>query len=233
MDSKHKILIKFASRSREDKFFKCLDNILDNILDKENFCILISLDIDDLTMYNSSTIKKFDNYLNKYGEKIIVKYGKSISKIDAINRDVNEIKDRYDFDILINFSDDMLWTKFGYDEIIRNKFKIHFPDTDGNLHFNDGYTKDKLCTMSIIGRAYYDKYNYIYHPSYISLWCDNEYTIVAKTQNKIQYFDEIIFTHNHPSNTGKGMDKQYEKTESFMEIDKQNYLKRLNNNFKL
>lgn len=228
---KYKILIKFASRSREQKFFSCLDNILNYVVDKENFCVLVSLDIDDVSMYNQNTLNKLSTYLNKHPNNLIIKFATSKNKIDAINRDVNEIKERFNFDILINFSDDMLWTKHGFDEVIREKFKLHFPDTNGNLHFNDGYTKKRLCTMSIIGRKYYDKYNYIYHPSYISLWCDNEYTIVAKNQQKMIYFEEIIFVHNHPSNVGGIVDEQLKKTESFAEIDYNNFMNRQKNNF--
>jgi hypothetical protein len=228
---KYKILIKFASRSREQKFFSCLDNILNYVVDKENFCVLVSLDIDDVSMYNQNTLNKLSTYLNNHPNNLIIKFATSKNKIDAINRDVNEIKERFNFDILINFSDDMLWTKHGFDEVIREKFKLHFPDTNGNLHFNDGYTKERLCTMSIIGRKYYDKYNYIYHPSYISLWCDNEYTIVAKNQQKMIYFEEIIFVHNHPSNVGGIVDEQLKKTESFAEIDYNNFMNRQKNNF--
>jgi len=228
---KYKILIKFASRSREQKFFTCLDNIFNNVIDKENFCVLVSLDIDDISMYNQNTLNRLSTYLNEYPNNLIVKFATSKNKIDAINRDVNEIKERFNFDILINFSDDMLWTRHGFDEVIREKFKLHFPDTNGNLHFNDGYTKERLCTMSIIGRKYYDKYNYIYHPSYISLWCDNEYTIVAKNQQKMVYFEELIFVHNHPSNVGGIVDEQLKKTESFAEVDYNNFMNRQKNNF--
>lgn len=228
---KYKILFKYASRSRREKFFEGLDNILELITDKENYCILISLDSDDLTMYNQHTFNKFKEYLQKYGNHLVIKYGTSLNKVDAINRDVNEIKERFDFDILVNFSDDMKFTKNGFDDIIRKKFKTHFPDTDGNLHFNDGYTKDAISTMSIIGRKYYDRYNYIYHPSYKSLWCDNEYTTIAKRQNKMVYFDEVIFLHNHPSNIGGMIDEQLIKTESFSEQDRLNYESRLTNNF--
>jgi hypothetical protein len=229
--NKRKILFKFTSRSRNEKFFKGLDNILSNIGDRDNFCILVSLDIDDATMNNSKTILRIAEYIKNYPNKIIVKYGFSKNKVDAINRDVNEVKSVFDFDILVNFSDDMQFNKHSFDEVIRDKFDMYFPDNDGNIYFNDGYTGDRLSTMSIIGRKYYDKFNYIYHPSYISLWCDNEYTEVAKRDNKIIYCNENIFTHNHPSNIGGFIDEQLIKTESYSDIDRQNYEKRFNNNF--
>lgn len=231
MSEKYKILFKYASRSRNLKFFNGLINIVDNISDLNNFCILVSLDVDDTSMNNSNTILKLTEYVQKYPENIIVKYAYSKNKIDAINRDVNEIKDKFDFDILVNFSDDMEFVKHSFDEIIRDKFFLNFADTDGNIYFNDGFVGDRISTMSIIGRKYYDKYNYIYHPSYFSLWCDNEYTEVAKRNQKLLYFNDNIFKHNHPANIGGFMDEQLIKTESYSDIDRQNYEKRFNNNF--
>jgi hypothetical protein len=231
MSAKYKILFKYASRSRTQKFFGGLDNILNNLADLNNFCILVSLDLDDTTMNNPTTIQKLTEYVQKYPERIVVKYGHSKNKIDAINRDVNELKDKFNFDILVNFSDDMEFIQHSFDEVIRNKFYTNYPDTDGNIYFNDGFVGDRLCTMSIIGRKYYDKFNYIYHPSYHSLWCDNEYTEVAKRNQKMLYFHENIFRHNHPANVGGFMDEQLVKTESFSEIDRQNYEQRFNNNF--
>lgn len=231
MNEKYKILIKFASRSRPHKFFGGIDNIISNIGDLNNFCILASLDVDDVSMNNPETIKKLTEYVERYPDKIIIKFGHSKNKIDAINRDVNEIKEKYEFDILVNFSDDMEFIQHSFDETIRNKFFVHYPDTDGNIYFNDGFVGDRISTMSIIGRKYYDKFNYIYHPSYHSLWCDNEYTEVAKRNQKILYFHENIYKHNHPSNIGGFMDEQLIKTEAFSDLDRQNYEKRLNNNF--
>jgi hypothetical protein len=230
--SNYKILFKYASRSRNEKFFDGLDNILNNLNDLNNFCILCSLDADDETMNNQQSIKRITEYVKKYPANIVVKFGKSRNKIDAINRDVNEFKERFDFDILVNFSDDMQFIVQSFDKTIRDKFYIAYPNLDGNIYFNDGFVGDAISTMSIIGRKYYDKFNYIYHPSYHSLWCDNEYTMVAKKEKKIVYFDEKIYIHNHPANVGGFIDTQLMKTESFNEIDRENFNKRLTNNFK-
>ena len=200
--------------------------------DLNNFCILCSLDADDETMNNQQSIKRITEYVKKYPANIVIKFGKSKNKIDAINRDVNDFKERFNFDILVNFSDDMQFIVNSFDKIIRDKFYIAYPNLDGNIYFNDGFVGDSISTMSIIGRKYYDKFNYIYHPSYHSLWCDNEYTMVAKKEKKIVYFDEKIYIHNHPANIGGFVDSQLMKTESFNEIDRENFNKRLTNNFK-
>lgn len=230
--SNYKILFKYASRSRKEKFFEGLDNILNNLNDFNNFCILCSLDADDETMNNQQSIKRITEYVKKYPANIVIKFGKSKNKIDAINRDVNDFKERFDFDILVNFSDDMQFIVESFDKTIREKFYIAYPNLDGNIYFNDGFVGDAISTLSIIGRKYYDKFNYIYHPSYHSLWCDNEYTMVAKTEKKIVYFDEKIYIHNHPANIGGFIDSQLMKTESFNEIDRDNFNKRLTNKFK-
>jgi len=229
--NKFKMLFKYASRSRNYKFFSGLENIIQNLSDLNNFCILISLDVDDITMNNPDTIKKLTEYVQKYPQRIIIKYGYSKSKIDAINRDVNEVKEKFDFDILVNFSDDMEFIKHSFDEVIRDKFYVHYQNLDGNIYFNDGFTGDRISTMSIIGRKYYDRFNYIYHPSYFSLWCDNEYTELAKMNQKLMYFNENIYRHNHPANVGGFMDEQLIKTGSFSEADRNNYEKRLINKF--
>jgi hypothetical protein len=235
MNSKHFILIKFATRSRPLKFFKGLENIISKAKDKDNFGILVSADIDDKTMWNSNIIQSLIPYVEK-GYVFII-FGKSKNKIDAINRDIDKtssIEKLSKWDILINFSDDMEFLVEGYDDIIRDKFNELYPDTDGNIYFNDGFTADKISTMSIMGRKYYERFNYIYNPEYISLWCDNEYTEVAKILNKITYFPNQIYVHNHPTNIiGLEIDELLIKTQSYFEVDGKTYYNRKLRNFDL
>lgn len=235
MENKYFILHKFATRSRPDKFFKCLDNIINRASDKENMAILLTADMNDTTMFNINVLERLMPYVES--GIVIPVFGESKSKIDAINRDMNKIHsiDKIkDWGILINFSDDMEFIVDGYDEIIREKFKTHFPNGDGNLHFNDGFTGDKVVTLSIMDRIYFNRFHYIYQPSYISLWCDNEYTEVARILNRIAYFPSPIFRHNHPSNiSGMERDEQLIKTESFYQIDGNTYNERKLRNFYL
>lgn len=213
-----KILFKFASRSRPEKFFRCLDNIHANTK-SDNFQVLATLDTDDETMNNESVHEKLKSYPN-----VIAIYGESKSKIHAINRDLDYIQD---WDILINTSDDMWFTEFGFDIEIKNDMLKHFPDLDGVLHYNDGNQKDNVMTMSIIGRKYFDRFKYIYHPSYISLWSDVEAMEVARGLNKIVYMgdDKILFRHMHPAWGLTNWDEQYKKTESseYWETDAATY----------
>jgi hypothetical protein len=228
--TKAKILFKFATRSRPDKFIIGINNIFSKVSDKENFQILVSADSNDTSMYNQEVMNKIKDHLDS--GKIIMSFGESKSKIDAINRDMELVNDWH---ILMNFSDDMEFITDGFDEIVRSHFATHFPDYNGNMYYNDGYVGDKLSTMSIIGKTYFDTIlnKRIYNDEYMSLFCDNEYTEVAKKLNKIQYYNMILYKHNHPSNNRSMLDEQYKRTESYWEQDKLVYEKRSKINFGL
>jgi len=221
-----RILFKFASRSRPEKFFRCLDNIHLNCKSGE-FIILATLDSDDQTMTGEDAVQRLTGY-----EKVVADWGTSSSKIDAVNRGMSKIRE---WDILINTSDDMWFTEEGFDDIIREDMKKHFPDLDGVLHYNDGNQKDNVMTMSIMGRKYFERFGYIYHPSYISLWSDMEAMLVARQMDKIVYLGDskILFRHLHPAWGLCEFDAQYRKTESkeTWTADEHNFEMRRSNNF--
>jgi hypothetical protein len=107
-------------------------------------------------------------------------------------------------------------------------------DLDRVLFFNDGYLGRKLNTMCIMGRKYYERFGYIYHPSYQSLWCDNEFMIVADKLDKQDYFDLCLFKHEHFStNQAVKCDALMNHNQKFYHSDKRNFDKRQANNFDL
>ena len=69
-----------------------------------------------------------------------------------------------------------------------------YPNTDGVLWFNDGNQGNRLNTLCILGKKYYERFNYIYHPDYTSLWADNEFMDVANLLNKqiFNFFTPLI-----------------------------------------
>jgi len=181
-----KILFKYTTRSRRSNFLRGYDSILNKIANREDYHILISVDKDDQSMFPLPVLDGNHTFV----------VGNSKNKIDAINRDLNDFD--YDWDILINMSDDMIFSKKGFDDIIRAEF---YKDFNQYLHFNDGNQKSNVCTMHIVGREYYNRFNYIYHPDYISLWSDVENDIVAKQLGCYKYMgDDIkLFKHLHPA----------------------------------
>lgn len=220
-----KILIKFPTRGRKSKFFNTLMKYYKMCDNLENIQFLISLDEDDEQMNNSDTFEILNTFKNL---KYVV--GTSESKIHAVNRDVNILND---WDIILLASDDMIPVVNGYDKIIINKMKEFYPDTDGILFFNDGHQGSKLNTLCILGKKYYERFNYIYYPEYKSTWCDNEFMTVGNILNKQTYFDEIIVKHEHPDCGYGGRDEIHMKNVINWEYDKNTYMVRKSQNFGL
>ena len=219
-----KILIKFPTRGRRDKFFNVLDIYYQMVTNLDDIEFQITIDTDDESMNNYNVLEKLKTYKN-------LKYDLGISKnkIDAVNRDITI----GDWDIILLGSDDMIPKVKGYDDIIRNKMTELYPDTDGVLWFNDGNQGNRLNTLCILGKKYYERFNYIYHPDYTSLWADNEFMDVANLLNKQTYFNDIIIRHEHPDAGFGKRDFVHIDNVKFDTIDKNVYIKRKENNFGL
>jgi hypothetical protein len=216
-----KILYKLTSRSRPKRCEQTISSIVGNSSTDKDYLILLSCDEDDETMKDFS----YDFYTDG---RLLIKRGYSKNKIDAINRDLDDLD--YDWDILVNVSDDMIIEK-GFDSVVRSAFQ---DSLDLFLHLPDGYANERLATMSIMGKDYYKRFGYIYHPSYESVYCDNEAMDVAKILNKYAYVNSHVFKHIHPANVGAHlMDEQYLKTEAsdVHARDCQNYQLRKAKNF--
>jgi hypothetical protein len=215
-----KILFKYTTRSRPHHFERGMQSILANI-NPENtkYQILVSVDYDDGSM--EAALSKYEEHSN-----VLICKGYSTNKINAINRDVEKANN--DWDILVNMSDDMCFKVKGFDDIIRKNF-----DNLGQcLHFPDGNTIE-IITLSVLGRKFYDRFGYIYHPDYISLWCDNEQTDVAKIVGAYKFVNEYLYDHLHPAFGKAQLDAQYLKTEGYYQADSYTYNRRKAINFGL
>ena len=226
-----RILFKITSRSRPEKFLTTLKSIVDNLSEKCDPLLLISIDDDD---------KEKDRYIELFQKldeekelpEAIIRVGPSDNKIFAINRDIAHTRDMQ-WDILVNVSDDQIFTKKDFDKDIVQSFASVTGeaytqyDWDRFIHFPDWYVNDKLPTMAIMGRPYYNRFGYVYHPDYISLWCDNEQMDVAKSMGKYFYVDNHIFRHEHPANVrGLPQDELLKYNQSFYHYDGETYRKR-------
>ncbi len=220
-----KLLIKFPTRNRKNKFFKTLIEYQNLCEDFENTHFLITLDNDDESMNPLEVKEIFDTFKN-----IKVVYGNSNSKIHAVNRDI-ELSDEWD--IILLASDDMTPKVKGYDNIIRNKMKEFYPDTDGILWFNDGHQGNRLNTLCILGKKYYDRFGYIYYPEYKSVWSDNEFMSVGNLLKKQTYFDEVIIEHEHPDWGYGSRDVIHQINSKNESHDRTLFMNRKENNFYL
>jgi Glycosyl transferase family 2 len=186
-----KICFKYPTRSRPDVFKSQMTKYLDLLSWEHEYQFVISMDTNDETM-NNDEMKRFLNGLRKRVQ-VEYYYGDSKNKIDACNRDMVAPC----ADILVLVSDDMVPQIQDFDKLIVEDMKKSFPDYDGMLNYNDGFKPDwpNLCTLTIYGMKYYRRFNYIYHPEYISLFADNEQTIVGRILNRIKDIDTVIIKH--------------------------------------
>ncbi len=214
-----KILCKFPTRSRPQQLLKVLNLLHEKATDKENVFYLITFDNDDTTMTHQLKC----DVLDMTGRQAMIG-GTSNNKIHACNRDMPV--DDFEWDIVVLMSDDMIPQLDGWDDIIRSAMTKYYPDTDGCLWFNDGY-QPRICTLVIMGKVYYDRTGYLYHPDYHSLFADNEQTEVAQGLDKMTYFTTVLFKHEHYANNSMvTRDKLYDRNEALFNIDKQTYERR-------
>lgn len=193
--SDYKILVKYASRGRPERFFDGLNTIRNLCYNQSRVFTLVTLDTDDLTMNNDEVKEKIAQYPNVHPI-----YGKSEGKIHAINRDLDLIPDEWkDWDIVANFSDDMRWTMNGWDELIRADFRQFSPDCSHFMAYLDEDAKGAISTLYIAGRKWFDRFGYIYNPVYLSLFCDNEIEDIAKMLGKYHYTGYTIYKHLLPA----------------------------------
>lgn len=213
------LLVKIPTRERKDQFFSVLNKAQRNRT-HPNTRFLITLDTND-TVMNSEAAKRV---LGMWGNLTYV-YGESKSKIDAVNRDMDQAPD---WDILLLLSDDMHIVQTGYDSIIIDHFKNLIPDTDGALWLNDGHTKKTLNTIVCIGRKRYERFGYLYAPVYKSLFADNEYTDVNKKLGNFHYVEQVLIEHRHPMNTPRTtpMDSLYRRNDAHFMSDRRLYFYR-------
>lgn len=219
-----KLLIKFPTRNRKEQFFETFKKYQEFITE-DTTKFSITIDEDDLSMNNQDVINEITSYINTE-----VTIGKSLSKIDAINRDIDI---NSDWDIILLASDDMVPQVKGFDKIINTLMTSHYPDTDGVLFFNDGFKGKELNTLCILGKKYYERFGYIYYPGYKSTWSDNEFMMVGNILKKQTYFPMVIIKHEHPD-WGYGKHDEIHKSNLHnVSHDKSLFLVRSKNNFYL
>lgn len=221
-----KILVKLPCRERPQKLLQRIQEYQSLATDK-GIQYLVSLDRNDPSCTSGYILGR----LHALGCTVCI--DNSHNKINAVNRDIEKADS---WDILVLASDDMVCVQQGWDDIIKSDMVVNYPDTDGVLWYWDGdnATKGKLNTMCILGKKYYERFGYIYHPEYKSLWCDNEFMEVADMLGRQYKSETVLFKHVHFSNTpGLQPDKLMKRTQSLYTQDQQTFTKRKAENYGL
>ena len=220
-----RLLLKFPTRSRPQQALRVIQHYYTMATNPGSIGVAMSCDHDDDSMTRTLIQDEFTRILNPF-EWHRIYYGDNKSKIQACNADMEKVD--YSWDIVMLVSDDMIPLVKGYDDVIRSHMMASFPDTNGILWFNDGYQTDKLNTLSVMGRAMYQSFGYIYHPSYKSFYCDTEFTDLCKgdLKSRCLYVPACIIRHEHPGHGYGVADSLYVKNQAAWNHDMDNYINR-------
>lgn len=224
-----KILFKYPCRGREKLFFESLDSLNNNIRDRDNYHISLTLDLDDEILNRPEVIEKIKLYPNTS-----IEWGLSNTKVHAINRSMPD----YDWDWVICWSNDMIATCFGFDDIMRidSLQVLERHDYDVLMHWPEPDTKEILNTLYVATKKYYNRFGYIYHPTYKSLWCDNESMCVGKMLGRYHFFGTPgLYIHKNPaySHSLENRDLLFDEQQSHWQEDESNFHRRRKINFDL
>lgn len=185
-----RILCKIPTRTRPSEFDATLQSFVEMQSSVVKVTYLISLDNDDDSMREYVDAKK--EWLEDIGARVV--WGERAGKIGSVNRDMEYAPE--DYDVVMQTADDFRCLEFGWNSRIMQEISV-FDNLDGVVWFYDGF-QPNIDTLSIMGRKYYERFNYIYYPEYRTFWADNEFTEVADRLDRLVFCDDVLFVHEHP-----------------------------------
>lgn len=185
----------------------------------EDVELIVSIDDND-----QNRRQYFDIYSHYDPFKTKIISSANRSAVDAINNGAKEAKG----DILIVVSDDSDCPE-GWGRTI---LEATIDKKDFVLKTYDGVQK-WIVTMPVIDRAYYNRFNYIYHPDYSHMFVDTEFTHVADVLKRIIWRNDISFPHLHYSVTKGKKDEVSNRADATWTQGKVLYLKRFMEKFGL
>lgn len=202
------LLVKFPTRERPDRFRLALSLLTIGCRHADRVHYLFSLDEDDPMLTANAKVIAASGIAS---ERYTVVVGRSAGKIHAVNRDIATFSKEWR-SVLVA-SDDMHATD-AWDVWACSAMREFHPDGDGMVWFFDGHQQD-ICTIPLLGRAYYDRHGYIYNPIYRSVFADDEQTHQAKALGRLTVLEHVIMRHDHPAwNSGLKPDDLYRRNET-------------------
>lgn len=216
-----RIILKYPTRSRPDLFRQTFARYME-ACDPSHVSPIITIDRDDHAMNRQQMLA----WIRGMGGVPFV--GMSRTKIQAINADIPIGP----WDIMVLASDDHLpldrWDKRVIADMQEQAPNgepciLWYRDTRQEV-LNSGA---QICFMPVMNRAAYDHFGYIYHPDYVSLWCDNEQTEVCTANGMMRRIPVELFRNESPDWGGTiKRDQLYRKNNRHFDTDKKTYLRR-------
>jgi hypothetical protein len=157
---------------------------------------ILSVDDDD-------DVAGYRTMAERRGVGLIV--GRNRSIVDAVNRAAAKATG----DMFIVVSDDF-GCPAGWDEVLA---EILGDQRDVAVLVHDGMDA-RILTLPIVGRELYERLGYVYHPDYISMFCDDDLTETARGDGKLIDARHVVFPHRHFTVGGLHFDATYARERS-------------------
>lgn len=158
---------------------------------------LLSLDADDPSLSGYRRIAD--------DRSLTLLVGPNRSSVDAVNAVARESSG----ELLVVVSDD-----FGcpadWDEALCRAIGS---DLDRAVLVADG-VEDRVMTLPVLGRPFYQALGHVYHPDYLSMYADDELTEVARRRGKLVDARHLLFEHRHYTLFGFDPDDTYRRQNS-------------------
>lgn len=205
MQTPLKISLIHPSRGRANKAFEAYDNWIKKSSGNVEIEHLLSLDQDD----------NFQEYLDILIKRPFQKTYYLIEKNSCVVEAVNNIAKKATGDILIYLSDDFdcpeNWDEKIMHRILRANKTCEHPFL---IKVDDCLQKYDVAvlTIPIMSKGLYNKLGYFWHPSYRSMFVDEDLYWTCKNNNWILDSAELKFPHLHPSNGKAENDETYKRS---------------------
>ena len=197
--------MKFAllhpSRHRALKCFDTFSKWMMATSGQHQYEYIVSIDADD------SQQKEYKNRFSEFAQVIM---NDNRSLVDAVNRAAELATG----DLLIVVSDDfecpMKWDNELSDFIAVKELSGEYA-----LHVNDDYSyPKKLLTIPIMSRELFKRLGYIYHPTYFSMFADNDIFEACELMGVLHDCGHLTFRHNHYTVQRSPNDMTYQRQNS-------------------
>jgi hypothetical protein len=209
-----RLLVRMPTRTRPEQALRVLG--LYRELAGMPIQMEVVIDEDDASMLDTRVLQRLN------AMDCVVTVGAHKSKIEAVNGGRLT-----EWDILLLASDDMWPVKSGWAIDVVNAMEEHWPHLDGAIFQNDGYARDRCCTLPIFGKRLWQQFGeVVYEPTYRSLWCDLEQTELLRTMGRLVYVDKVLIEHRHPETRKEVKDALYIHNYTHNDADRQVYEER-------
>jgi len=162
------------------------------------------------------------HHIPQFGDRLYLVNAKRPSNVDGWNLAAANSTGRF----LITCSDDWFPPEHWDAGLLKalpcesNNELEHFPHLDGAYALDvDNSDNSNLMAFALVTRTYYERYGYLFHPDYVGLMSDQEFTDVAKRDGVVVNARHLKFRHLNPDSGTVEWDEVYRRHRKLEDLE--------------